>query len=69
MLEGSTLVGEVDGPLLSVSDDVADWLGALDSTALGSDEAAGLADGGEPEVGLVLDGGSMLPDAGDVELG
>lgn len=69
MLEGSTLVGEVDGPLLSVSDDVADWLGALDSTALGSDEAAGLSDGGEPEVRLVLDGGSMLPDAGDVELG
>ena len=69
MLEGSTLVGDVDCPLLGPVDKRADWLGSLDNTALGSDEGAGLADGGEPEVGLVLDGGSMLPDAGDVELG
>ncbi|MCB9926410.1 MAG: hypothetical protein H6822_29960 [Planctomycetaceae bacterium] len=69
---GSTLpdIGDVEGgPLLGPVDERADWLGTLDNTALGSDEAAGLADGGEPDVGLVLDGGSMLPDAGDVELG
>jgi hypothetical protein len=69
---GSTLpdIGDVEGgPLLGPADDGADWLGTLDNTALGSDDAAGLADSCEPEVGLVLDGGSMLPDAGDVELG
>jgi hypothetical protein len=73
VLDGaSTLpdIGDVEGgPLLGPADDGADWLGTLDNTALGSDDAAGLADGGEPEVGLVLDGGSMLPDVGDVELG
>jgi len=69
---GSTLpdIGDVEsGSLLGPADEWADWLGTLDNTGLGSDDATGLADSVEPEVGLVLDGGSMLPDAGDVELG
>jgi hypothetical protein len=75
VLDGSTLVGDVDGPLLGAPDDGADWLGALDNKGLASDEPAGLAespepgDGGEPETGLVLDGESPLPDAGEPLLG
>ena len=67
-----------EGPLLGAADEGADWLGALDNTGLGSDEAAGLTespelpDCAEGDCWLPLDGTASLevrlPDSPDPEL-
>jgi hypothetical protein len=75
---GGALLDAGEGPLLGAADEGADWLGALDNTALGSEEAAGLTespelpDCAEGDRWLPLDGTPSLdvglPDSCDAEL-
>jgi hypothetical protein len=56
---GGVSLDAVEGALLGAADEGVDWLGALDKTALGSDEAAGLTE--SPELPDCAEGDCWLP--------
>lgn len=63
---GGVSLDAVEGPLLGAADEGADWLGALDKIALGSDEAAGLTE--SPELPDCVDVDCWLPLEGTASL-